>query len=109
MLGAPYTFGAVAANHALSDCHAMGAAPVAALATAVVPLAGAAVQEEELYQMMAGAGASLRAAGCALVGGHSSEGAEAALGERGGRGRGWAGWGGDGGSWLFGARAAAAA
>jgi selenide, water dikinase len=36
--------------------------------------------EEELFQMMAGAVAALSAAGCALVGGHSSEGPEAALG-----------------------------
>ena len=36
--------------------------------------------EEELFQMMAGAVAALSAAGCALVGGHSSEGPEPALG-----------------------------
>jgi selenide,water dikinase len=37
--------------------------------------------EGDLYQMMAGAASVLRAAGCALVGGHSCEGAELALGE----------------------------
>lgn len=57
-----------------------GATPTAALATAVVPLAGPALMEEDLHQMMAGALRTLRAARCALVGGHSSEGAEMALG-----------------------------
>ena len=51
------------------------------MATAVVPLATAGILEEDLFQMMAGASSTLRAAGCALVGGHSSEGAEMALGE----------------------------
>ena len=58
-----------------------GAAPLAAMATAVVPLAAASKIEDDLYQMMAGALSVLREAGCALVGGHSSEGAEMALGE----------------------------
>jgi len=56
------------------------------MATVVVPLAAPAKMEDDLMQMMAGALSMLRPAGCALVGGHSSEGAEMALGERG------AGW-----------------
>ncbi len=51
----PYALGAVAANHALGDCHAMGAAPVAALAIAVVPYSAERIVEEDLFQMMAGA------------------------------------------------------
>lgn len=35
----PYVFGRIAANHALSDCHAMGARPTSALALAVLPYA----------------------------------------------------------------------
>lgn len=38
-LSDPHVFGRVAAQHALGDCHAMGAAPTSALAIAVVPFA----------------------------------------------------------------------
>ena len=58
-----------------------GAQPASAMAVAVVPFASGAVMEGDLYQMMAGAATALREAGCALVGGHSCEGAELALGE----------------------------
>jgi len=76
----PYIFGSVAANHALSDCYAMGATPTAALAIAVLPFASTKITEGDLYQLMAGANKVLRKAGCALVGGHSCEGAELSLG-----------------------------
>ena len=76
----PYVFGRVAAVHALSDCHAMGAAPRTCLAIATLPLGLEAKVEEALYQMMAGACALLREEGCALAGGHTCEGKEASLG-----------------------------
>ena len=151
LLDDPYTFGMVAANHALGDCYAMGemihhvfgvgvvgtfgigvrwrdegsralcagstdrspirrrsscssqsldalrtrltpvvrspagAKPTAAMAIAVVPFAPASKVESDLYQMMAGALTVLREAGCQLVGGHSSEGAELAQGRWEGR------------------------
>ena len=68
----PYIFGRIAANHALSDCHAMCAEPRTALAIATVPFAAEDKVEETLYQMMSGACGALRESGCALVGGHSA-------------------------------------
>ena len=58
----------------------MGAQPQTALAIAVVPFGTDAKIEGTLYQMMAGALKILTAAGCVLVGGHTCEGDEAALG-----------------------------
>ena len=76
----PYLFGRIAAIHALGDLHAKGALPHSALALAVVPYAPPEQVEEDLAQMLAGAEAALAEAGAALIGGHSSEGVELALG-----------------------------
>jgi selenide,water dikinase len=80
MLDDPYEFGRIAARHALNDVHAMGAAPVTALALVTVPLMGAPQMEQELYLVMRGALDVLGAEGVALAGGHSSEGLELSLG-----------------------------
>lgn len=76
----PYVFGRIAAEHALSDLYACGATPRTALAIATLPHAAEAVVEDRLFQLLAGALDALRGAGVALVGGHSGEGAEMALG-----------------------------
>eukprot|EP00978_Attheya_sp_CCMP212_P012181 scaffold30309_cov58-Attheya_sp.AAC.3 len=77
----PFLFGKIAAVHALSDCHAMGAQAQTALALAVVPYAAdEAITESTLIDMLSGASDALGADDCELVGGHTCEGAELALG-----------------------------
>ena len=75
-----YTFGAIAANHALGDIFAMGAEAQSVLAIATVPYGRERVVEETLYDVMAGAMSIVQPTGAVLAGGHSSEGAELAFG-----------------------------
>lgn len=76
----PFLFGRIVANHCLGDLHAMGARPHSALAIVTVPYGPEEKVEDDLYQMIAGALRTLDEAGASLIGGHSGEGAELALG-----------------------------
>lgn len=76
----PYLFGQISAHHCLSDIFAMGAESQSALAIATIPSGIYSKTEDTLYQLMAGVICVLNDANTALVGGHSSEGAELALG-----------------------------
>ncbi len=76
----PFVFGRITATHALGDLYAMGATPLSAQALAVVPFGDDREVEEDLYLMLAGAAETFAATGTALLGGHSAEGRELALG-----------------------------
>lgn len=75
-----YLFGEIATLHALSDLYAMGAQPDSALATVILPHAGPGPTERDLTQILAGVLAALGEANATLVGGHTGEGGELALG-----------------------------
>jgi selenide,water dikinase len=80
MVGDPYLFGRIAATHALGDIYAMGGTPETALAIAALPAARPIVTQHDLFHMLKGGTEVLEAAGATLIGGHSAEGAELALG-----------------------------
>jgi selenide,water dikinase len=80
MIDDPYVFGRIAANHGLGDIYAMGAEPHSALALVNLPAYSQAIMERDLKQIMHGAADVFREADCALIGGHTAEGAELTLG-----------------------------
>ena len=76
----PYLFGRIAARHCLSDLFAMGAEPRTAQALVTLPFAAPAKVEQDLFDLLSGVTEALSEAGAALVGGHTAEGPECALG-----------------------------
>jgi selenide,water dikinase len=80
MVEDPFLFGKITANHCLNDIYAMGGEPQTALAIVTVPFGLDDKVGDTLGQLLAGASEVLTAANTQLVGGHSGEGAELALG-----------------------------
>jgi selenide, water dikinase len=80
LLEDPFIFAQICVKHCLGDLYAMGADPQTALAIAVVPYGTPAKQEETLYQLLSGVQKALGSSQIPLVGGHSSEGSDLALG-----------------------------
>jgi selenide, water dikinase len=76
----PYVMAQIAANHALGDIWAMGALPRFALVNVTLPRMSAPLQSRTLAEVMAGIDAILSPAGVAVVGGHSTMGAELQIG-----------------------------
>ncbi len=76
----PYLFGQIAATHSLGDIYAMGAKPHSALVTAVIPYNQAAIMQQTLLHLMQGILKTLDDENTLLVGGHSGEGPELAVG-----------------------------
>jgi selenide, water dikinase len=76
----PFTMARIAANHALGDIWAMGARPQAALVNLTLPRMTPPLQARTLAEVMAGLRAVLDPAGAAIIGGHSTMGAEMQIG-----------------------------
>ncbi len=80
LLSDPFVFGQITAHHCLNDLFAMGATPHSALAIVTLPQSAPSLQEETLYQLMAGVLQVLCPLEVALVGGHTTTGQELAFG-----------------------------
>jgi selenide,water dikinase len=65
----PYTYGEIAAANSLSDIYAMGGRPITALAIAAFPKDG--LERDVMNAVFRGGFDTLRAAGVALLGGHT--------------------------------------
>jgi selenide,water dikinase len=76
----PRLMARITAIHALGDIWAMGAAPQAALAQITLPRLSEALQADMLAEIMAAASDVFAEAGAAIVGGHTSVGAELTIG-----------------------------
>jgi selenide,water dikinase len=76
----PVTMARISANHALGDIWAMGATPQAATINLILPKLSADLQARTLGEIMATVHAALTDAGAAIVGGHTSLGAELTIG-----------------------------
>lgn len=75
-----YIVGRIAALNSASDAFALGAQPIAALASLTIPVGRPRQQEQLLYELLAGALHEFRQMGATLVGGHTIEGPQLTAG-----------------------------
>ena len=76
----PYAFARITTNHCLSDLFAMGAKPHTVQAMVSLPFAPEPKVESDLLGLLTGVSDVLAESGAVLVGGHTAEGPELALG-----------------------------
>jgi len=76
----PWLFARIAAAHAASDIWAMGALPHSALVTAVLPRMNEPLQIRTLTDIMDGVQSCLESEGVRIIGGHTTQGSELAVG-----------------------------
>jgi len=76
----PHVMTRIAALHAMGDIWAMGAKPQAMLAQITLPRMSEALQAEYLREIFAATSEIARETGAALVGGHTTQGAELTIG-----------------------------
>ena len=76
----PYVMARITALHALGDVWAMGAQPQAGLAQVILPQMSARLQARDLSEITTALAEVLTDAGAALVGGHTTQGAEGVIG-----------------------------
>ena len=74
-----YRLGQVVTHHAVNDCYAMGIAPTSAQVWANLAFSHPRLIRRDFAQLMAGITHALNEHGTALIGGHSTEGAETHL------------------------------
>jgi selenide,water dikinase len=76
----PFVLAQIVVKHGLNDLYAMGATPHSVLAIATLPYALPDKQAETLFQLLSGLQKALSPSQTPLVGGHTNEGPELALG-----------------------------
>jgi selenide,water dikinase len=80
LINDPFIFGQITAHHCLSDIFAMGATPHSVLAIVTLPYGLEKKLEETLYQLLSGVIKILNQSRVSLIGGHTIESSELALG-----------------------------
>ncbi|WGT68461.1 selenide, water dikinase SelD [cyanobacterium endosymbiont of Epithemia clementina EcSB] len=80
LINDPFIFGQITAHHCLSDIFAMSATPDSVLAIVTLPYGLEKKLEETLYQLLSGVIKVLNRSQVSLIGGHTIESSELALG-----------------------------